>query len=157
MKITGTIGEITRFKQTCIRTDKNKQARLDFSAIVPPPEPWGSIRIHVKVDAPGCYEFHFHTANGPPVSAWEKMAQMFPALDFSLSGVDELREFAFEGTIQDGKLELWDLPLIWTITDPKTGETISGPRDQIEPLLGKGGGVISVRPGKANEIDGERQ
>ena len=37
MKITGPISEITRFKQTCIRTDENKQAQLDFSAIEPPP------------------------------------------------------------------------------------------------------------------------
>lgn len=33
MKITGTISEITRFKQTCIRTvSENKQAQLDFRA-----------------------------------------------------------------------------------------------------------------------------
>ena len=37
MKITGTISEITRFKQTCIRTDENKQAQLDFRAIEPLP------------------------------------------------------------------------------------------------------------------------
>jgi hypothetical protein len=38
MKITGTISEITRFKQTCIRTvSENKQAQLDFSAIDPMP------------------------------------------------------------------------------------------------------------------------
>jgi hypothetical protein len=111
----------------------------------------------VTVDAPGCYEFHFDTVYSPPVPVWEKMAKMFPALEFSLSGVDEQSDWAFEGTIQDGKLELWDAPVIWTTIDPKTGETISGPRAQIEPLLGKEGGVISVRAGKANEIDGERQ
>jgi hypothetical protein len=87
------------------------------------------------------------------------MAKMFPALEFSLSGVGEQSEWAFEGTIKDGKLELWDAPVIWTTIDPKTGETISGPRAQIEPLLGNEGGVISVsvRAGKANESDGERQ
>ena len=87
MKITGPISEITRFKQTCIRTDANKQAQFDFSAIVPPPEPWGTggaCRIYVTVDASGCYEFHFFTACTPPVPVWEKMAKMFPALEFSL-------------------------------------------------------------------------
>jgi hypothetical protein len=171
MKITGTISEITRFKQTCIRTvSENKQAQLDFSAIDPMPpgvnaywaiEHWGTkgnaSDFRVTVDAPGCYEFRFDTVWSPPVPVWEKMAKMFPALEFSLSGVGEQSEWAFEGTIQDGKLELWDAPVIWTTIDPKTGETISGPRAQIEPLLGKEGGVISVRAGKANEIDGERQ
>ena len=160
MKITGTISEITRFKQTCIRTDANKQAQFDFSAIVPAPELWGTrgnaSYFEVTVDAPGCYEFRFDTVYGPPVPVWEKMAKMFPALEFSLSGVDEQGDWAFEGTIQDGKLELWDAPVIWTIIDPKTGETISGPHAQIEPLLGEEG-VISVRAGKANEIDGQRQ
>ena len=166
MKITGTISEITRLKQTCIRTDENKQAQLDFSAIVPLPEggwarehwgtKWNASDFRVTVDAPGCYEFHFYTAWTPPVPVWEKMAKMFPALEFSLSGVDEQSDFAFEGTIQDGKLELWDAPVIWTITDPKTGETISGPRAQIEPLL-REESFLSVRAGKANEIDGERQ
>jgi hypothetical protein len=156
MKVTGTISEITRFKQTCIRTDANKQAQFDFSAIVPPPKSWGTrgnaSDFRVTVDAPGCYEFRFDTVSGPPVPVWEKMAKMFPALEFSLSGVDEQGDWAFEGTIQDGKLELWDAPVIWTTIDPKT--TISGPRAQIEPLLGKEGGVIAVRAGKANEIDG---
>jgi hypothetical protein len=46
--------------------------------------------------------------------------------------------------------------VIWTITDPKTGETISGPRAQMEPLLGEEG-FLSVRAGEAKEIDGERQ
>jgi hypothetical protein len=159
MKITGTISEITRFKQTCIRTvSENKRAQLDFSAIVPPEEQkWNPIDFDVTVDAPGCYEFRFDTRSGGPLLVWKNMAKMFPALEFSLSGVDEQCEWAFEGTIQGGKLELWDAPVIFTITDPKTGETISGPRAQMEPFLGKEGGVISVRAGKANEIDGERQ
>ena len=85
MKITGTISEITRFKQTCIRAVcENKQAQLDFSAIDPMPdfvdndalpyptrsrraywaiEHWGTKGnaqdFRVTVDAPGCYEFVF--------------------------------------------------------------------------------------------------
>jgi hypothetical protein len=84
MKITGTISEITRFKQTCI-VHENEQARLDFNAIDPMPDfsdndalPYNDPRhkmgydwriehwstksnaydFHVTVDAPGCYEFH---------------------------------------------------------------------------------------------------
>ena len=60
----------------------------------------------MTVDAPGCYEFHFETAYSPPVPVWEKMAKMFPALEFSLSGGEPMMEFAFKGTIQGGKLEL---------------------------------------------------
>ena len=42
MKITGTISEITRFKQTCIRTVyENEQAQLDFNAIEPKPDFFG--------------------------------------------------------------------------------------------------------------------
>jgi hypothetical protein len=173
MQITGTISEITRFKQTCIRTvSENEQAQLDFSAIVPPPdfsgdnnawgdwarEHWGTTcdrGFHVTVDAPGCYEFHFYTAWDPPVPVWEKMAKMFPALEFSLSGYEPLADFAFEGMIQGGKLKLWDAPVIWTGTDAKTGEAISGTHAQVLPFVGEG--LVLVRAGKANEIDGERQ
>ena len=148
MKITGPISEITRFKQTCIRTVyENEQARLDFNAIDPMPDffvyndglqagrdwrvehwgtKWNASDFRVTVDAPGCYEFHFETAYGPPVPVWEKMAKMFPALEFSLSGFEPLMEFAFEGTIQGGKLELEMKHVPFEPTDPKTGETISG-------------------------------
>lgn len=161
MKITGTISEITRFKQTCIRTvSGNKHAQLDFRAIIPFPEPWGTTSnaqdFQVTVDTPGCYEFDFFTAFTPPVPVWEKMAEMFPALEFSMCGCEPMMEFAFEGTIQGGKLELWVGPLIYTTTDPKTGETISGPPDQIEPLLGKGG-VVSRVPVRPMRSTGERQ
>jgi hypothetical protein len=128
MKITGPISEITRFKQTCIRTVcENEQAQLDFNAIDPMPDfsdtdalpyndprhkmgydwriehwgtKWNASHFHVTVDAPGCYEFRFYTAWGPPAPIWETMAKIFPDLEFSLSGVDEQSNFAFEGTIQ---------------------------------------------------------
>ena len=133
MKITGPISEITRFKQTCIRTlYENKQAQFEFNAIDPMPDfsdtealpyndprhrmgydwriehwgtKWNAYDFHVTVDAPGCYECDFETAWGPPVPVWEKMAKMFPALEFSLSGF-QLENFSFKGTIQGGKLEL---------------------------------------------------
>jgi hypothetical protein len=134
MKITGPISEITRFKQTCIRTVyENEQAQVDFNAIDPMPDfsdsdalpyndprhkmgydwriehwgtKWNAYHFCVTVDAPGCYEFHFLTAYSPPVPVWEKMAKMFPALEFFLSGSEPMLEFTFEGTIQGGKLEL---------------------------------------------------
>jgi hypothetical protein len=114
MKITGTISEITRFKQTCIRTvSENKQAQLDFRAIMWPQENyWGTSDVRVRVDAPGCYEFDFLTTYSPPVAVWEKMAEMFPALEFSLSGSGDQLEFVFEGAIRGGKLELWEVPVI---------------------------------------------
>ena len=132
MKITGTISEITRFKETCIRTDENKQAQLDFSAIEPRApgadaywaiEHWGTKGnaqdFRVTVDAPGCYEFHFDTFYSPPVPVWEKMAKMFPALEFSLSGGEPMMQFVFEGTIQGGKLELEYKHVPFELTDPK--------------------------------------
>ena len=73
----------------------------------------------MTVDAPGCYEFHFDTAYGPPVPVWEKMAKMFPALEFSLSGGEPMMEFEFEGTIQGGKLELEYKHVPFEPTDPK--------------------------------------
>ena len=47
---------------------------------------WNAYDFHVTVDAPGCYECAFQAAWGPPVPVWEKMAKMFPALEFSLRG-----------------------------------------------------------------------
>ena len=42
MKITGPISEITRFKQTCIRTVyENEPAQFDFNAIDPMPDFFG--------------------------------------------------------------------------------------------------------------------
>jgi hypothetical protein len=154
MKITGAISEISRFKQTCICTAfENKQAQLNFRAIMRPQDNWGTSDVCVWVDAPGCYEFAFLTIYSPPVAVWEKMAEMFPALEFSLRGSGDQLEFAFEGTIRGGKLELWEVPVIWTITDPKTGETISGPRPQIDPLLFEKGSIfVSVSAGKV-EVD----
>ena len=153
MKITGPISEITRFKQTCIRTvHENEQAQFDFNAIDPMPDffgdndalpyndalkvefdwrvehwgtKWNAYDFHVTVDAPGCYECAFQAAWGPPVPVWEKMAKMFPALEFSLSGGEPMMEFEFEGTIQGGKLELEYKHVPFELTDPKTGETIS--------------------------------
>jgi Ferredoxin-like domain in Api92-like protein len=169
MEITGSIDEITRFKQTCIRTVfEGEQAQLDFKAIIPMPDfpaddgvtwpaclEWASKHWGTKWNAcgfhePDRYECVFSTAWSPPSGVWEKLGAMFPALDFSLSGCEPNMDFAFKGTIRGGKLELLNVPLIWETVDPKTGETISGTREDVEAVLGKHGGTVSVRAGEAS-------
>jgi hypothetical protein len=171
MEITGSIDEIVRFKQTCIRIAfEGEQAQLDFNAIKPMPDfgdgeklnpnsifpawydwacehwgtKWNACGFHVTSDESGRYVCHFDTAWSPPVPIWEKLGKMFPALDFVLSGYEPNMDFAFRGTIKDGKLVLLDAPVIWETIDPKTGETISGTRDEVEDALGENPGVVMV-------------
>jgi hypothetical protein len=62
----------------------------------------------------------------------KRWRRCFPTLEVSISGCEPINDFAFEGEIRNGKLALREVPLIWTQTDPKTGEKFSGTRDQIE-------------------------
>jgi hypothetical protein len=172
MEITGSIDEITRFKQTCIRTVfEGEQAQLDFKAIIPMPDfpaddgatrpawlewackhwgtKWNACHFHVIRDEPDRYECVFNTAWSPPIGVWEKLGAMFPALDFSLNGHEPNMDFAFRGTIRGGKLELLNVPVIWETVDPKTGETISGTMEDVEAVLGGHGGTVSARAGEA--------
>ena len=173
MQIAGSSDEIVQFKQTCIRTVfKGEQAQLDFNAIIPMPSDldleatgfahandwaskhwgtkWNAVHFHVIRDEPDCYECMFDTAWSPPIGIWEKLGKMFPALQFSLNGHEPLMDFAFRGTIQGGKLELLDVPVIWETVDPKTGETISGTREELDAVLDKRGiGIVSVSTGPA--------
>ena len=70
---------------------------------------WGTPGIasffHAWRDEPGRYECDFDTRWTPPLFIWEKLGEMFPALDFSVSGYEPLLDFALRGTIKDGKLE----------------------------------------------------
>ena len=200
MTITGSVDEIARFKQTCLRAYEDGWA-LDFDAIKPVPrifygdpgrtwfpEPdnreqivdftaahararsekaqkafearalkvtgfahasdwackhWGTpgiaIFFHAWRDEPGRYECDFDTRWTPPLYIWEKLGEKFPTLDFSLSGYDSLQDFAFRGTIKDGKpeFELMDKPGIWETVDPKTDETLSGTLEEIGAVLGE--------------------
>ena len=102
---------------------------------------WGTPGIasffHAWRDEPGRYECDFDTRWTPPLYIWEKLGEMFPALDFFVSAYEPLADFALRGTIKDGKLELLDEPVIWkTITGAKTGETVSGTLEEIGAVLG---------------------
>ena len=193
MTITGSVDEIARFKQTCLRRVAHEDGpALDFEAIKPMPgifeddpgitlfpdpdapknreqvetqkafeaqaleatgsahagdwacEHWGTrgnaYFFHVCCDEPGRYKCHFDTRWTPPLYIWEKLGEMFPALDFSVSGYEPLADFALRGTIKDGKpeFELLDEPVIWETVDPKTGETVSGTLEEIgvDPSFG---------------------
>ena len=105
---------------------------------------WGTPGIasffHAWRDEPGRYECDFDTRWTPPLYIWEKLGEMFPALDFSVSAYEPLADFALRGTIKDGKpeFELLDEPVIWETVDPKTGETVSGTLEEIgvDPSFG---------------------
>jgi hypothetical protein len=161
MTVVGPADEIARFKRVCIR-----EGRLDFNAIEPMPEfaddpdvglfnqrarfpkwyewscehwgtKWNAHDFHVEIDEPERFKCVFDTAWSPPVPIWKKMGKLFPILAFSLDGFEPDMDFAFEGTIRDGTLELRDVPLICTTTNPATGETISGTLQEIEEFLAK--------------------
>lgn len=95
---------------------------------------WGAC---ITTDDANTFECSFGTAWNPPVPVWKKLGEMFPTLTFELSGEEPNMDFAFRGTIHDGRLELRDVPIVWSAIDPKTGETISGSPDELEAALGE--------------------
>jgi hypothetical protein len=105
---------------------------------------WNANDFEVTRDEPGHYEFSFDTAWSPPVPIWEKMASMFPDIECSISGMEPLMDYAFEGTIRGGRLELFDRPLIWSIVDPRTGKMFSGTRAEVEAVLDEHEGAVAV-------------
>ena len=104
-------------------------------------EHWGTDRwpsdFEVIRDEPNSYECKFVTAWTPPVGIWRKLGEMFPTLDFSLSGYDLLNSWGFRGAIRDGKLELLEVPVIFETVDPKTGKTVSGTCDEVFAVKGE--------------------
>ena len=104
-------------------------------------EHWGTDRwpsdFEVIRDEPNSYECKFVTAWTPPVGIWRKLGEMFPTLDFSLSGYDLLDSWGFRGAIRDGKLELLEVPVIFETVDPKTGKTVSGTCDEVFAVKGE--------------------
>jgi hypothetical protein len=175
MEITGSIDEIARFKQTCIGiVFEGEQAQLDFKTIKPMPDfpdddkaseyppslkwasehwgtKWNACHFQVTRDEPDRYHCVFDTAWSPPVGIWKKLGEMFPALDFVLSGYEPLMDFAFRGTIKTGKLELLDAPVIWETVDPKTGKIVSGTQEDVDAVLAGGGGGVSTRAGEVQK------
>jgi len=61
---------------------------------------WNACGFEVVADEPGRYEFLFDTAWAPPLPVFEKMGEMFPALDFDLYYSEPGMEIAGEGTIR---------------------------------------------------------
>jgi Ferredoxin-like domain in Api92-like protein len=132
MKITGAAEEIVRFKQTCII-----DGQFDFNALIPMPQEvhyspgelidgivfpawfvwaaenwgtkWNATHFCLEKDEANCLECSFATAWSPPVPVWEKMAEMFPALEVKLSGIVQEMDFACHGTILGGKLKMHEL------------------------------------------------
>jgi hypothetical protein len=168
MTITGAAEEIARFKQTCL-----PDGTFDFNAIVPmPPEidphersgnpfpawyqwccdnwgtKWNACDSVISRDEPDCLCCDFATAWCPPEPIFIKIGELFPTLKIKLNGSSVESDFAFEGGIENGKVELREVPLIWTMTHPKTGETVSGTTDELVEL-----GVFDTQAAKAEAAD----
>jgi hypothetical protein len=77
---------------------------------------------------------------------------MFPALDFELDVYEDFADFAFRGQIRAGQLDLRRVSVIWQKVDPKTGEHISGSREEIEQVLGSGGSVTVSADKKTDDL-----
>jgi len=76
---------------------------------------WNAVRFGVDVDAPGRYVCRFETVWNPPFSILKKLGEMFPTLDFLLTGGDPEADRGFEARSQHGEFELvYDHePLVW--------------------------------------------
>jgi hypothetical protein len=81
---------------------------------------WNARDSCVGKDEVNCVEYFFATAWGPPVPVWEKMGELFPTLEFELSGSEPLADFAFQGTIHAGRVELHDVPVVWKTVAEET-------------------------------------
>jgi hypothetical protein len=102
---------------------------------------WNAHDCHLIADESNYFEFQFRTAWSPPIRVWERIAEAFPTLEIHLEGHEPLMEFAFRGTIKNGKLELRDVPVVWSAVDPETDLLVSGTFEQIDERVP---GVIRV-------------
>ena len=127
MTVAGSVEEVARFKQMC---NAGELARWGV-----PADDFHEFRVYG--DEPGRYEFDFDTPWVSPLFAWEKLGEMFPALDFSVKGREPLADFALRGTIKDGELEyeLMDQPGIWEAVDSETGKIFSGTLKEIYAVV----------------------
>jgi hypothetical protein len=166
--VTGPAEEIARFKQTCI-----VNGAFDFNTIIPMPDelrasvpPNGAITSEVFPDwydwscdnwgtkwnahdfsctdnRDGSFWFSFDTAWAPPVPIFRKLGDMFPALNFELRGNCVESDWAVEGSIKEGQLDIRKVPLKFTARDPKTGKTVTGTRIEISALFEEGSPVFA--------------
>jgi hypothetical protein len=97
--------------------------------------------FEVIADKPDCCEMAFNTAWAPPEPVYQKIAEMFPDLEIYLEGDEPLHDFAYRGTIKNGKLELREVPVVWSTVDPETGLVVSGTREKIDECVP---GVVRV-------------
>jgi hypothetical protein len=155
MKVTGAADEIARFKQLCI-----VDGELKFDAVIS--TMLQEVRddelkvsyaccSYFKQEEASCLECSFDTAWSPPVTVWKTMGEMFPTIEFELEACEPINDEAFRGTIRDGRLELHDEPLVWTTIDPKTGEEVSGTREEIDRVLGNSRGMVATSIKKDEE------
>jgi hypothetical protein len=86
---------------------------------------WNACHSSCK-DEDGSLVCFFDTAWAPPEPVWKKLGEIFPALDFEINGSSIESDIAFDGSIKAGQLEQRKVPLILTVTDPKTGKTVTG-------------------------------
>jgi hypothetical protein len=104
---------------------------------------WNAFRSYVT-EKSDCLECSFDTAWAPPVPIFEKLGEMFPTLDFELSGAEPMNDWGFKVSVTAGKLqELHKTPLVWKTVDPKTGETVSGTREEISRVQPDGPQMVS--------------
>jgi hypothetical protein len=103
---------------------------------------WNACHFDVYADKPDCYEIAFNTAWAPPEPVYQKIAEMFPDLEIHLEGHEPLHDFAYRGTIKHGKLELLEVPVVWSTVNPETGLVVSGTREKIDECVP--GAVVRV-------------
>jgi hypothetical protein len=155
MKVTGAAEEIARFKQTCV-----VDSEFDFNTVIPMPaevrdsgnrnargipdwvewscENWGTqwnaCRSCIMEGEDGGLLCCFKTAWTPPEPVWRKLGELFPTLTFELEVSSLESDFAGKGSIRGGHYEMREVPAIWTVIDPKTGESVSGTSAELEEL-----------------------
>src|SRR5262249_39727839 len=99
---------------------------------------WGTISNawdFQAADKAGRYECSFNTKWSPPIPIWKKIGEMFPTLEIAIEGQEEMAQYAFRGSIRNGKLELRDVPVMAQAIDPKTGKAVTGTYNEIMKML----------------------
>lgn len=88
---------------------------------------WGAYHLYLVQDDPGHLEFKFDTAWSPPTPIFEKLAEMYPALQFVTISFDEGWGFAVGGHARAGTYTEYELE-----TNDDTYEAVYGYRPDRE-------------------------